>query len=89
MYGVPDYLIDEFFAACSPNVDGDLRLRIEELAPSRPPWVPATDQACRRWIGASLVAAAVALDQAAGDGAAAASFATAAARTLYRDTSFA
>jgi hypothetical protein len=89
MYGVPDQFVDEFFAASSSRADGELRLRIEQLAPPRPPWVPATDEACRRWAGASLISAAIALDQAPLDAAVAASFATAAARTLYRDTSFA
>lgn len=83
MYRVPDSLVNEFFDRA--DTPQRVRQRLEDLASPPPAWVQDEDE-LRRWVAASLTAAALALDQAPENAMAARHFAFEAARTLYRDS---
>jgi hypothetical protein len=85
MYGVPQNLVDDFFANADGGVTPDLRRRLEELAPP-PPQSLRDENALRRWVASAFTAAAVALDQAA-DPAEQRAFVLHAARAIYSDAS--
>jgi hypothetical protein len=88
VYGVSQRLLDEFFDTAAPDLGTEERRMIEAVAPPRPVWISRDAESGRRWVAASLTAAAIALDLAPEDPAQAIHFAFDAARQFYGDQRF-